>query len=102
MAEHTAIPFRVKKASFGYMITSDERTVAQVFYPQGIHSFAEADKREEADARFIVTACNNFEEMVKALKHAQIVLLQTGDIEDYTTKTLTDIAVVLSKLEGAQ
>jgi hypothetical protein len=83
------------------MITSDERTVAQVFYPQGIHSFAEADKREEADARFIVTACNNFEEIYGALKlMTALVRLKYDNLDKAVWENIREAEALLARIEG--
>ena len=120
MAEHTATPFRVvERVSQGINIEwgpedGECRPVCHMRWSDGLNPLVE--QAVVTDARFIVLACNHFEEMKETLKELRIGLkirlaqeaASWGANADKTTEflskhpTLNKLEALLAKLEATE
>ena len=95
MSEHTPTPWAIDPMS--------DETIA-IYAPDGEHHICtleirdefedKFEDRREADAEFICRACNNFDAMLAACKHARTALewMSRSDCLDVATKRDCEIA----------
>lgn len=95
MSTPTKGPWTVNKYSQIITPTREVLLVSGVALPNGIHPRIE---EAEANAAYIVRACNAHEELVNQLRLAQRMLLQTDwRLED---GFMAEIAAAIAKAEG--
>lgn len=103
MAKHTAIPWEAVRDTT--MASPDRFAIYADHAPSGYKMPAECNgPAAEANASFIVQACNHHEELVKACKLALKRLERLGAEDDVATAgpcpACEAIRTVLAKIEG--
>lgn len=96
MSKHTALPWMIHKV---HLIGNETKEVANLY--GGIGQLISIEE-QKANAELIITAVNNFEELVERLQDAklQIEYLQQKFIATGTgNAVLSQIEVTLAKLE---
>ena len=96
--EHTALPWKVRVLKDDCFVEGNEvvgETVVGEYKREILAD--ESYPKKKTDARFIVLACNHFEEMRETLKEAQSYLSRQKQ-----SLIFKQIEALLSKLEGAK
>lgn len=69
MTEHTSLPWKIDRGYADYLVIADKATGREITSIKLDEHGAKPTALQEANARLIVTACNNYEQALEALKH---------------------------------
>jgi len=78
--EHAALPWSTAHSASGYVVNAD--SISDKADEQGIFALSRPSEECEANAAFIVKACNSHYELLEALREAHIELRDLYDLFD--------------------
>jgi CheY-specific phosphatase CheX len=102
MAEHTATPWIARTLGDDCFVEGNEvagKTISGEYKREILSD--ESYPKKKGDVRFIIKACNHFDEMYEALKTmTALVRLKYGNLDKNVWERIQEVENLLARIEG--